>query len=491
MLSTFDNNFYVGRKGGPPLNIAYLASLSEQEEVEYEVIDGLESNELTQFKRLPEFKLRGLALESIISSIDPKTDVIGITSMFTTEWMIVRELTILIKEKFPEIIIILGGEHATADAFNIIRFEESVDICFLGEAETSFVEFLNIENREQIQKIPGIIFRNKEENVVKNEKAPRLTNIDHLRPSWKKINVDYYLDNKLSYSELGNRTMPIVSSRGCPYQCTFCSNVNMWGTRYVTRSVDEVIKELSHYIHEYKTEHFDFIDLATSVNRVWFKKLLERMISDLPPFSWEMTVGTRSEILDEEILDLLYRSGSTVLSYAPETGSISMAKKIKKRINHEKMYSSIRQAVDRGFIVKANVIIGMPGESVRELVATLLMSLKLGWLGVRGVTVLTYQPFLGTEMTKDLYQEKSGKEYLDRIIRLTGKESAATVNILGVFSNPVGQFYTFLSNAFIVLSFLMACLRKPKVFLESWRNISSGKPIGAIEVALHSVFHKV
>jgi len=491
-LTTFENSLYIGRLGGPPLNIAYLATISEQVGVDYDVIDGLEGSDSKPFEPYPQYYIQGVFIENIISQIKEKTDVIALTSMFTSEWLIVREILKYINEKFPHKLVILGGEHASADARQILRFEPAVDAVFRGESETSFEKFLStFKGIEDFKEVPGVMYKYSEGIIKENPKAPRLTNIDEIKPSWKKINVDYYLDNKLSYSELGNRAMPVISSRGCPYQCTFCSNDQMWGTRYVTKSVDRVIDELRYYIEEYKVEHFDFIDLATSVNKKWFRELLLRMISDLPKFSWEMTVGTRSEILDEEILNLLYQSGMRVITYAPETGSVSMAKKIKKRINHEKMYQSMKYALKAGLRVKTNIVIGFPGEGPLELLATLAMSAKLAVIGIKGVTVAAYQPFLGTELSKDLYSEKTYKEYNKRVLRLTAKEGPSVFNISKLFSDPRNQFYYFISNIMMVSSFFINCACNPLRILSSIKNIKEGKPIGAVENVTFSLFKKM
>lgn len=491
-LTTFENSLYIGRLGGPPLNIAYLAAIAEDVGVDYTVIDGLEGNESKPFAPYPQYYIQGVFIEEIIEKIPKDTDVIAMTSMFTSEWLIVREILKEISKNFPKKLVILGGEHASADARQILRFEPAVGAVFRGEAETSFKIFLSqFGEREDFRDIPGVMYKAATGVIKENAKPPRLTNIDEIKPSWKKINIDYYLDNKLSYSELGNRAMPIISSRGCPYQCTFCSNDQMWGTRYVTKSVDRVIEELRYYIEEYQVEHFDFIDLATSVNKKWFKELLQRMIRDLPPFSWEMTVGTRSEILDEEILNLLYQSGMRVITYAPETGSVTMAKKIKKRINHQKMYQSMRYALKAGLRVKTNIVIGFPGETPLELMATIWMSVRLAIMGIKGVTVAAYQPFLGTELSRDLYSEKTYEEYNARVVRLTAKEGPSVFNIAKLFSDPRNQFYYFISNIMMVSTFFINCAFNPLRIISSIKNIKSGKPIGAVENVTFSLVKKL
>lgn len=491
-LTTPENSLYIGRLGGPPLNIAYLATIAKNCGCDYDVIDGLEGSKSKVFKTFPNYYIQGLYIEDILAKISPETEVIGISSMFTSEWLIVRELITKIKEIFPEKLIILGGEHASADAKQILRFERGVDAVFLGESETSFEIFLKKFDKENgFKSIPGVVSKMDNGQVLENSKPSRITNIDEIKPTWDKINVNYYLDNLLSYSELGNRAMPVISSRGCPYQCTFCSNDEMWGTRYVTKSVDRVIEELGNYIRDYNVEHFDFIDLATSVNKKWFRELLQRMISDLPPFSWEMTVGTRSEILDEEILSLLYKSGMRVITYAPETGTVSMAKKLKKRINHQKMYESMKIAKQVGLRVKTNVILGFPNETLREFLGTVVMCYRLATIGIKGVTISVYQPFLGTELSRDYYNESDYDSYNKRVYNLTGKEGPSVFNVVKFFSEPKFQFYYLITNIVMVSTFFVSCALNPKEIISSFKNIVNGKPIGAVENVTFSLVKKM
>jgi radical SAM superfamily enzyme YgiQ (UPF0313 family) len=490
VLTTGDNKFYIGRRGCPPVNIALLASVAEENSVDYQLIDALECSHITKFSDISNTSLQGMPLDEIVAKINKNTALIAITAMFTSEWLVVRKLTEKIKKEFPYVPIVIGGEHATADSNQIIKYEKTIDIVFKGESEISFDSYLK-NSHVSLEHVPGIVYRDiYTSSVVSTDSPQRILDIDNISPSWKKVNLNYYLDNKLSYSELGKRTMPVVSSRGCPYKCTFCSNYNMWGTRYVTRSVDSVINELSEYIEKYKVEHFDFIDLATSVKRGWFKNLLENMIEKLPPVSWEMTVGTRSEILDDEVLQLIYDSGSRVISYAPETGAKSMAKKIKKQVDFKKMYSSIRSAVKIGFVVKANMIIGFPDETPRELFATLIASIKLGWYGVKGVTILTYQPFLGTELSQGKYNEMTYEDYNNRVLRLSAREGVGVFNIFNVFKTPKVQLYNFISNSVMIVSYFAACVRNPREPIISFRNILNGEPIGALEVAIYSMLKR-
>lgn len=489
MISTYDGDFYLGRKGAPPLNLAYLASIIVNAGHDYEVIDAMACTDRSTFNG---WTIYGISLQSIVEKISSETDVVGITAMFTSEWALVRELSKLIKKKLPTVTLIIGGEHATCDAKNIITFEPTIDLCFSGEAEVSFEEFLKIHPHKNYELIKGITYRDQTGKAISTTQPTRLKSLDHTSPRWEKIPVHFYLENKLSYSQIGRVSMPILATRGCPYTCTFCTNEIMWGTTYAKRSPESIVAEMKLYQSLFGVEHFDFIDLAMAINKAWLKDLCILIQKEIPNISWEMTVGTRSEILDEEILELLMKSGNTVICYAPETGSSTMAQKIQKRINFKKFYKSVNLAVNAGFDVKANLIIGFPSESLYELVATLFMSLRLGFMGVKGVSIFKFTPFPGSRLGEKKFPKQCGslEEYEKIITRETGEGGAKVVNIFHVFKNPGDQTYAFLTNVSMVMSYLICALRRPKYLKQFFINLKKGTPIAPVEVAVYSLLRK-
>jgi anaerobic magnesium-protoporphyrin IX monomethyl ester cyclase len=486
MLITYENHFYPGRKGAPSISLAYLARVIENLGINYEIIDCLvHDDDATQ--DLHGYKISGLPIEETVRRIDPRADVIGITSMFTTEWMIVRELAKQIRVRFPNATIIVGGEHATADSDNIITYDKAIDICFLGESDDSFEVFLKKFPERQHLETPGIAYRGPNGEVIRNSRLARRKDLDEHLPLWDKFDVKYYVDRRRSYSRIGTRAIPILATRGCPYKCTFCSNAQMWGTAYVMRSVDSVISEMKTYIEKYGIEHFDFIDLATSVNKTWFTQLCARIKEELPGITWEMTVGTRSEILDYETLKLVKDSGSNIIGLAPEAGSESMIKKVKKRLDFDRFFSTVKQAVNLDMDIKANIIVGFPHETPLELAKTAAFCMKLGWRGVKGVSVFRFTPFpgteLGTQYFKSLYP--SAEEYESYVASQVGTGGARVVNVANLLRDPKDQFYAFVSNSLMVLSYFMSAIRRPRYFKELFVNLKRGCPVCPVEVALY------
>ena len=170
--------------------------------------------------------------------------------------------------------------------------------------------------------------------------------------------------------------MPMMASRGCPYQCTFCSNPSMWTTRWIPRDPDLLLDEMQFYQKKYGAENFDFYDLTAIVKKSWIvdfcRKIEERGLS----FTWQLPSGTRTEAIDGEVASLLYRSGCRNMSYSPESGSPAVLRRIKKKIHPDSVIGSISEATKNGMNIKCNIIFGFP---VRLLVKGRVILLLCVW----------------------------------------------------------------------------------------------------------------
>ena len=132
-----------------------------------------------------------------------------------------------------------------------------------------------------------------------------------------------------------------MGSRGCPYQCTFCSNPTMWTTRYIVRGIDDLIAEIKSYIERYDITALQFYDLTAITKKRWTIEFCERLMAEGIRIKWSLPSGTRSEALDAETLALLKKTGCNYLVYAPESGSPETLKAIKKRIELDRLTESV------------------------------------------------------------------------------------------------------------------------------------------------------
>jgi radical SAM superfamily enzyme YgiQ (UPF0313 family) len=211
------------------------------------------------------------------------------------------------------------------------------------------------------------------------------------------------MDKQLAFGVRRGRTIPMLATRGCPYRCTFCSSPQMWTTQWLTRSPQSVIEEMEKYIRLYRTENFDFYDLTAIIRKEWITEFCRQLIRKNWNITWQLPTGTRSEAIDEETCGLLYRSGCRNITYAPESGSPDMLRRIKKRVDLDRMLTSARAAVRSGLNVKFNIVLGFPGETHRHVWETFGFLARAAWAGVHDALIALFTPYPGSELFEELH----------------------------------------------------------------------------------------
>jgi anaerobic magnesium-protoporphyrin IX monomethyl ester cyclase len=393
----------------PPVGPAYLAASLLRAGHVARIVDGLGEN---PFQVTPLFDNKvmaiGLRSEEIAERIQPDTDLIGVSCMFSQDWPEVRRLIQIVRRRFPGVPIVAGGEHITATAGFTLDSTPEVDVCVTGEGEETLVDLAAaVDRRAGFDGIAGLLLRGPNGNRSTGSRT-RIRNLDDIPvPAWDLVPIDKYLDNGLGYGVDLGRSMPIIATRGCPYQCTFCSNPEMWTTRWYARDPEKVLDEIALYQERYGATNFDFYDLTAIVKRKWIIDFTNRILERKMAFTWQLPSGTRSEAIDEEVCRLLYASGCRNMSYAPESGSPEVLKRIKKVVKLERLEASVLSAVRNGLNVKLNIIMGFPKESRKELGQTVRFLARMGFAGVHDMSISLFSPYPGSELYHDL--RKSGQ----------------------------------------------------------------------------------
>src|ERR1700730_946713 len=381
----------------PPLGLAYVAAALKEAGLPYQVIDGT-GEALDVVRPYPDradFMIQGLSFDEIADRIHPDTTVIGIGCMFSTLWPLVNKLAWTVREKFPHAWLILGGEHGTAvpeHALKVIPFDAVV----LGEAEDTVVELLRArEAGRPLAMVKGIAFKDGEQ-VVKTGLSPRKKDVDRIPlPDWDSFPIEEYIArHQINGANMG-RSMPLLATRGCPFQCTFCSNPGMWTQRWIPREPRLVADEMELYVRKYRVTNFDFQDLTSIIKRQWIIDFCRELIARDLRITWQMPSGTRADVFDAEVADLLYRSGCRALAFAPESGSPEILEKIKKRVNLDHMMEAMRIAVRRGFRLSCFIVVGFPDDTPATLHKSLQLVRKMAVLGVQDVAVSKFVPYPG------------------------------------------------------------------------------------------------
>ena len=452
----------VGQDAVPPIGPAYITAALLAARHEVSCVDAV-GEAPDQYTRMPgheDVLVHGLLDREIVERIPADTEVIGISSMFSVEWPVTRSTIEEIREAFPEALMVLGGEHLTAAPEFSLADCPALDVGVFGEGEETIVDLLDaFVSKRDFQDVDGIVYRDAGE-ILRTPRRGRIRAIDEIpQPSWGMWPVENYIELELTHGINLGRCMPLLASRGCPYQCTFCSSPQMWTTLWKARSPELVIAEIKQYMQEYGATNFDFYDLTAIVKKSWiveFCKLLERERLDI---TWQLPSGTRSEAIDSEVAEWLYRSGCRSMNYAPETGSPQELKRIKKRCSIDSMLASMRGVKAAGIEIKVNFIFGLPGETWHDVRQTFKFLSQLAWIGADDVACFPFSAYPGTEMFDALLESGEivmGEEYFIGLLGYTDLPNSVSYSEF-ISSRQLA----FLSMAGMVFFYSLNYLRRP------------------------------
>jgi len=391
----------------PPIGLAYLAACLAKAGHRVRIIDAFGERPSQLINDADGYTINGLTAEEIVERIPRDVDLVGVTCMFSNSWLYCRRVIAQIAAAFHDVPIIVGGEHPTADYDRLLRRVPEVLCCVLGEGEETAVDIAaHLSHNLQLDTVPGIALRDAHGTVLTTAGRRRIREVDEIPwPDWDTVPLSNYLDNNICSDAYVERCMPILASRGCPYQCTFCSSPQMFGTQWVARSPRKVFEEIKHYYHTFGARYFEFHDLTMIIRKEWIVEFSKILIEEGLDIQWSMPSGTRSEALDGEVLAWMKRSGCRSFSYAAESGSPEELTRIKKRINLPRMLASMRQATKLGLVTRCHLIIGLPDQTKSDVLATLRFVTRMAWAGVNDLGCYAFSPYPGSALYQRLVAE--------------------------------------------------------------------------------------
>lgn len=466
----------------PPIGLAYVAAALRRAGHEVQVIDavGEAPTRYTPAREpIPSLYLHGLSLEEIVARIPPDSRLVGITHMFLHEWPVVKALAEAVRARLPGVYLVVGGENATADHARILASCPAIDACVLGEGEATAVELAARLAAGLPLDMAGLARREGEARL-----SPRLSQLGDLpRPAWDLIPIEAYFQAASSFGVHRGRTMPILATRGCPYQCSFCSSPRMWTTRYTLRPPADVVDEIAELVERHQVENVDFCDLTAIVKRSWILEFCEQIRRRGLQLSWQLPVGTRSEVLDAEVLRAIRATGCRNVTYAPESGSEALLKAMKKQIRLPKLLDSLRAALDADLVVRLNIIIGHPAETRADVRKTFAFLMKTAWMGCQDASVMIFAPYPGSEDYERLRAEgrlqAEGEEALVALAR-SGRSSHTFNPVMGRWELLLVQL------GMLVAFYALACLRSPLRLPRLAAALLSGREESHVEQLLRT-----
>ncbi|USS41204.1 B12-binding domain-containing radical SAM protein [Thermococcus aggregans] len=363
----------------PPLGLASLAG-AVRDIAEVKIIDA-EAKNLSEEETLKE-----------IEAFNP--DVVGFTTIASTyvnpSLRIVRKM----RERGVESLVVFGGHHATFTYPLVLR--ERVDVVVVGEGESTFRELVvALKEGRDVSNVRGIAYRDGEKVNV-SYRGPIL-NLDNLpMPAYDLLDPNAY---KATIVGENARIASIETSRGCPYNCEFCSASAMWGHAWRFKSNERVVEELK-FVKSLGYNWVFFVDDNFVVPYKYEEriKLLDSIIEEgLNDINYIIQI--RADIIAKhpELAEKLAEAGVKVAFMGIESGSEEVLKAMRKGLRKNDTFRAIQLLSEQGIVTYGGVIIGAPYESREDRKATYKFVQMLGDHGLDAVQISIYTPLPGSD----------------------------------------------------------------------------------------------
>lgn len=382
----------------PPLGLGYLASVLERRGIEVKVFDSLVEGWGVVEEISSDLIRIGAPLKRIEEEIrNFSPDVVGVSNLFSRQSKNAHMLYEIIKKIDQNITVVSGGAHPTVATEFVMR-DKNVDYVVIGEGEQTLVKLVDhIEGRCGIDTIDGISFRRGEEAVYIPKKT-FIQDLDSLPfPARHLLNMEKYFGLPTSHGKRRHiRFSPIVTSRGCPANCTFCTAHKVWGKPFRKRSPENVLKEMRELKYKYGIKEILFEDDNVTLDVKRAEEIFDMMIREGLEFEWDTPNGVAAFALNESLIRKMKESGCYKLNIAVESGNQSVLKNIiKKPLDLEKVKGIVDYGHKIGLEVSMFLIIGMPGETIEQMKESYRFAKRLG---IYNPFVSVATPYPGSEL---------------------------------------------------------------------------------------------
>jgi radical SAM superfamily enzyme YgiQ (UPF0313 family) len=420
----------------PPLGLAYLTSYLKdicEVYVKDTAIDGYEI-EIPIDDKMVSIGETDNTIEKYIQEINP--DIIGISVLFANLMDSVHTIVNIAKKINKKIITVVGGNHITniiydyksgIDNIDYIR-NNNIDYFFIGESELNFVEFVKkIKSKSAVEDIPGLCVL--KEKIKINQNTNFLDISDIKDPSWEYFNMEKYFSVGLFHSaqSYSNRVLPVMSSRGCPEKCQFCTTPITWGSKVRWKNPKLLYNEIKKSIIDYKIGEIQFQDDTITAN---LKNLYE-LCNYLEEFNlpWCTPNGIKINYHQNNQYEMflkMKKSGCYQITFACESGSQNVLDNIiRKNIKVNTFKDNIKKAKDAGLFVHSFWIVGFPGETKEEMEKTIeVASLS----GADSFSLSIFNPLPGTPLYHKVIKENLWWDSKKTIDNMTFRNSIVKVD---------------------------------------------------------------
>lgn len=347
----------LGRKH-PPLGLAYVAAALEKNGFQVEVLD----NYLLK-KPIDQVKL-------VIQKSNP--EIVGITCGSATYQRCV-EVAKAVKEVLPSCKVVVGGWHPSYLPESLLQHPE-IDYAVMGEGERAMVELAThiTKGDSAVVTVPGVAYKNKDK-IIKN--APKfISNMDEIPfPARHLLPMNLY---ERTIEFLNAKPVDVMSvTRGCPYQCTFCETKKLWGPTCRAFSPSRVIDEIEHLTSKYGSKGIYFIGDNFTIHKTRTLEICKLIKQHKIDIEW--VCDTRVDLVSRDLLKAMKDAGCRTIWFGVESGSPRILKKINKNITIQQAEDAFKLCREEGIQIASSFMVGIPGETVKDMNASLKLAKKL------------------------------------------------------------------------------------------------------------------
>jgi magnesium-protoporphyrin IX monomethyl ester (oxidative) cyclase len=354
-----------------PLGMGYIAAYLESKGYQVDILDTIAEGFENREQIDKDYIRIGISDELLIDKVcRSRPDMVGISCLFSPQDKELEYMARLIKEHLPEVPIVVGGAHPSC-APEIVLERPEVDYIVIGEGEKVIEELLfRLNNNKSLEGQQSLGYRDDSGITHINKGFNFVEDIDTLpMPAYHLFDISEYFGKMAVQGErFTERFLPLITSRGCPFDCTFCTAHQVWGHKYRWRSPEKIVEEMEYLRDKYDLQEIVFVDDNITLDMRRAEKLFDLMIERKLDLIWTVPNGIAPYALTPQLLDKMKRAGCRVVNFAIESGSQRVLKEIiKKPLNLKKVSPLIKHAKAIGLVVGGFFICGMPGETLEEI----------------------------------------------------------------------------------------------------------------------------